>query len=401
MRLDIQGAGGGVIDYDSLTATAADVPEGLSFIGHGSDDEQTGTLPDMENMHGAPGRKADPTVPIHTALAVKAETDTTGDARILLEPPRGKYPGTDKSFVGCYPADIGISSEKIANGTTAAGIVGTYGSDGTATEEDIRSGKVGYSANGRVAGAATDFGNIIKTISAGESISFSKGFHGDSKITAQNLASQTSGNLESWQMLSGQHGYSNGQEVWGSMPDCGSAQFATGMSEGSDYYAFYKMPWGCYRNWEGIEGWAPEARLSKDAVRSYLGVSANKIIQGQTIAGIAGSVQVFKYECYQGNFAASSNYKAIWDPNEGRNFYYPTIHAYPSGFKEIYLVGWTGGGDMGVIYQGGAGHYFVGDGRFTYIHMANSGSLTFTNTDIEIPVSASGYYWIWVAGVSN
>ena len=300
MRLKMMG-GGGSVDYENLTASAADVPEGLTFIGNGSEDEQAGTLPNRENLGASPGCSSDPTVPIHSAVTVKTETDTQGNKRIMLAPPLGKYPGTAKAFVGCYPIDLGISSESIANGRTVAGVTGSYGSDSTVSDKDIRNGKVAYGSNGRVIGSAADYGKIIRTIGAGESVALNEGFYGESKVTAKDLASQTTGNLDAARMVSGQSGYSNGKKVSGSMVDRGVCQWAgrgghgdggmgEGTENGTEYYAFNNAPDGWYHN-QG-ESWSPELRLERYKVRDYLGVSASKILSGQCIADIWGTAPV-------------------------------------------------------------------------------------------------------------
>lgn len=300
MRLKMMG-GGGSVDYDGLTATASEVPEGLTFIGNGSEDEQTGTLPNREKMQGSPGIASDPTVPIHPAVAVRVEKDTVGSQRIILSPPRGKYPGTEKAFVGCYPLNLGIKPEIIANNNTVCGVTGTYGSDATASAKDVRNGKIVYGANGRMVGSAADKGKISRTIGAGESYTIEEGFYGAGKITAKDLASQTSGNLDSARMVSGQNGYSNGKKIWGSMADRGAYAWAGrgghgdgGMGEGNEngteYYAFNNAPDGWYHN-QG-DSWSPEIRLEKSKVRSYLGVDTSKILKGQCIAGVWGSAPV-------------------------------------------------------------------------------------------------------------
>ncbi len=300
MRLKMMG-GGGSVDHDGLTATAEDVLEGISFIGSGSDEEQTGTLPNMENMHGAPGRASDPTAPIHAAVSVKAEMDSTGRERILLAPPEGKYPGSERSFVGCYPVDLGINAEGIANGRTMAGVTGSYGSDSTVAAKDIRNGKVAYEKNGRIVGDASDFGSISRTISAGESFAISEGFYGEGKVAAKDLASQTPGNLDGARMVSGQNGYANGKKVSGSMADRGAHQwagrgghgdsgFGSGTENGVEYYAFNNAPDGWYHN-QG-DRWSPELRLEKSVVRSALGVDASKILKNQCIADVWGSAPI-------------------------------------------------------------------------------------------------------------
>lgn len=411
MRLDIQGAGGGVIDYDSLTATAADVPEGLSFIGNGSDDEQTGTLPDMSKMRDSPGVSDDQkNVPTHYAKTSLWAVDTNGNVRLNISPPHGIYPGDKAAYVSCNPSEIGIDADKIANGMTIGLIRGTYGNDATASAEDVREGKVAYGKNGRMSGGAKDYGSVNRTLAAGEYYSISKGMYGAGKVTAKDLASQTPGNLDAARMVSGQNGYSNGNRVWGGMVDRGSYAWAgrgghgaSGIGEGSengvDYYAFNNVPDGWYHN-QG-DNWSPELRLERSTVRNYLGVAADKIILGQTIAGITGNAKVFKYSSWSGSITASSDVKAIYDPNVSRNFYYKTFHCYPFGFREIHLVAWTGNGDAGFLYPGGSGHYFISSGSYKYTHMANGGSLIFTNTDIEIPCGTNGTYWVFIAGVSS
>lgn len=289
MRLKMMG-GGGSVDYENLTASAADVSEGLRFIGNGSDDEQTGTLPNRENLSTSPGCSSDPTVPIHSAVTVKTETDTQGNKRILLAPPLGKYPGTAKAFVGCYPIDLGISSESIANGRTVAGVTGSYGSDSTAAAKDIRNGKIAYGASGRIVGSAADYGKIIRTIDAGESVTLSEGFYGESKVTAKDLASQTPGNLESGKMLAGQYGYSNGQKVSGSIVSYKDYAYAKGLgggNDGTEYWAFNGAPAGYYYN--SGNDWAPELRLAKSKVREALNISADNIRKGVVVGGITGA----------------------------------------------------------------------------------------------------------------
>ncbi len=358
MRLKMMG-GGGSVDYDNLTATASDVPEGLSFIGRGSDDEQTGALPNMENMHGAPGRASDPTVPIHAAVSVKTEMDSVGNKRILLAPPRGKYPGTERAFVGCYPVDIGISSEKIANGESIAGIDGSYGSDSTVSTKDIRNGKVAYGKNGRIVGDASDFGKITRTISAGESLTLSEGFYGESKITAKDLASQTSGNLDASRMVSGQNGFSNGKKVNGSMADRGAYQwagrgghgdggFGSGVENGVPYYAFNNAPDGWYHN-QG-DGWSPELRLERSTVRASLNIYADNIRKGVTVADIVGTwygnKACISAMAYRGFGVSTSEYETYNEqsftmPANGTVYYGGCCARY--GTSEVRCEIWRGG----------------------------------------------------------
>ena len=363
MRLKMMG-GGGSVDYDSLTATAADVPEGLSFIGSGSDEEQTGTLPNMENAHGAPGRTSDPTVPIHTAVSVRTERDTYGNARIILAPPKGKYPGSERSFVGCYPIDLGLSAEKIANGHTIAGVTGSYGSDSTVAAKDIRNGKIAYGTGGRIVGSASDFGKIVRTIGAGESVTLSEGFYGESKVTAKDLASQTAGSLDAARMVSGQSGYANGKKVSGSMADRGAYQwagrgghggggFGSGTESGVEYYAFNNAPDGWYHN-QG-DAWGPELRLEKSVVRNYLNIYTSHIRKGVTVADVVGTwygdkacISAFAYRGFGVSSSEWDTYKesSFTMPADG-TVYFGGVTAHYGGAPAVRCEIWRGGTRMG------------------------------------------------------
>lgn len=90
-------------------------------------------------------------------------------------------------------------------------------------------------------------------------------------------------------ILSGQSAYIKGSKVNGNMPNRGEAQNAGGFGEGSDYYSMNNIPYGYYP--QSNNGWAPEIRISKDTVRNNLGITADKIVSGQSIAGVAGNAQ--------------------------------------------------------------------------------------------------------------
>lgn len=303
MRLKMMG-GGDSVDYDALTAMAADVPEGLIFIGQGSDEEQIGSLPDRRNMHGAPGYSdADQDVPVHQAVMVSTTRNTYGETQVVLAPPRGKFPGDTSAFVGCSPSDIGVTAEKVANGQTAAGIKGTYGADGNLTSADLKEGKIGYGANGKVSGGAADYGAVSKTLAAGESYTINKGFYGAGKVTAKDLASQTDGDATAPYLLEKLKAWVKGKIVTGSMVDrrnlgsspgisssyknvpthAGSDQQVNTATDGKQYFSICP-PSGYYPG-----GGAAYVGVLLSTVATAVGATASKIIKGQTIAGVAGT----------------------------------------------------------------------------------------------------------------
>lgn len=303
MRLKMM-AGGDSIDYDVLTTAAKDVPEGLIFIGAGSEDAQTGTLPNMENMHGAPGYSInDPNVPVHQAVMATTTKNTYGETQIVLAPPHGKYPGDTMAFVGCAPSAVGVMPEIIANGRNAAGVRGNYGADGDLSAADLRAGKVGYGANGRVPGGAGDYGKISKTLAAGESYTINEGFYGIGKVTAKDLASQTDGNATSPYLLENLKAWVKGKLIIGAMKHLTNATTITHSSSNStkvilgDEMYISKNSDNVERlqiRYNGAEGFITGNTLFGVALSkaiSALDIAASKIIKGQSIAGISGTAR--------------------------------------------------------------------------------------------------------------
>lgn len=71
----------------------------------------------------------------------------------------------------------------------------------------------------------------------------------------------------------------------------GQWQYGAGMGEGNDssgdYYAINAMPEGYYTS--NGAAWAPEARITKAKLREHLGITADKIKAGESIAYVNGS----------------------------------------------------------------------------------------------------------------
>lgn len=281
--------GGDTIDYDALTATAADVPEGLTFIGEGSEEEQTGTLENRENMHGAPGFSPSwPNVPVHQSVRVIATTDTNGDKQIAVAPPRGKYPGNWNAYVGIYPAEIGIEPEVIANGEKVGGVTGTFGRDSTAAGADVRDGKVYYDKNGRQIGSAGDYAAAAATLKCGEVYNIQKGFHQAGKVTAASLSSQTQPKegdaaAAAAQILEGYGAWVNGAYRDGSMPDKGNVAASDSKADDDSSTLRFTVPeTGRYTKGNYLS-------RTYAQIRTALGIVASVIKNGTTIAGLKGT----------------------------------------------------------------------------------------------------------------
>ena len=370
-------AGGDSVDYESLTASPGEVMEGKGFLGAGSDEVQTGTVKDRSQRGTSPGIEGDETIPVHQSASSRFVTDTNGANRLIMCPPDGIYPGEDV-YVGDAPEDLGIVAEKIAYGQEIGNIHGKFTEDGTAAARDMRAGKRAYVKGHVVDGALADKGSIYKELSAGETYTIGEGVYSEGRVVAKNLSSQTQGTAAAGNILSGKTAWVNGNKVTGSMANRGQYQYG-GMGEGSDYYAINSLPEGAY--FKNGDSWAPEARISKSTLRSYLGVSAGKIAKGQSIAGVTGS--------WYGNKATIG--ASAYDSRSASDNYAEQSFTMPAS-GTVYYGGCAGGwyypdGDTNAtcaIYKNGSvvnnanissGNYTFRGGMFNRSFSANAGDV--------------------------
>lgn len=87
----------------------------------------------------------------------------------------------------------------------------------TASASDILSGKVTVDVEGEaVTGTMPNNGAVTKSLAAGESYTITKGFHdGSGKVTANSLASQTSGTATAADIVSGKTAWVGGNKLTG------------------------------------------------------------------------------------------------------------------------------------------------------------------------------------------
>ena len=88
-------------------------------------------------------------------------------------------------------------------------------------------------------------------------------------------------------VLSGKvFGSGGSAKATGTMPDRGQYQYGT-FGSGTDYVAINALPEGYYHS-DG-QYWAPEARISNSDMASGIGLTAAKLLKGQTVLGITGT----------------------------------------------------------------------------------------------------------------
>ncbi len=212
-----------------------------------------------------------------------------------------------------------MTADKIASGQTAAGVAGTYDADGTVSASDMKAGIVAYAKGKKVTGKQTDYGNVSKTLKAGESYSINEGFYGAGKIVAATLASQTAATATAAQIKAGQTAWVNGSRVAGTAKDYGSVtkELAAGESYtiGAGLYSAGKIA-------------AKSLASQQSAIVKLYNIKADRIVQGYQIAGVQGtSPQTFDF---------GDTYK--WPDNT--TFTYPNTNAWDFNYLDTEHGNW-------------------------------------------------------------
>ena len=202
---------------------------------------------------------------------------------------------TSKIYQVGNNADIQVK-DKLGN-ITANPIQTIYAcssGDGDATANQILSGRTAWVKGKKVTGTMPNRGAVNQTINAGGSYTIPAGYHnGSGKITASSLSSQTQANATAAQILSGRTAWVNGTKVTGNMPNRASSSNVTGDTawhyNNRIYFAtdYGYYPAANYGNFSNVS----EKYISYSSLASVIGLSANKILEGNTILGITGTVE--------------------------------------------------------------------------------------------------------------
>ena len=137
----------------------------------------------------------------------------------------------------------------------------------------------------------SDNGAVTYSLDAGQDYIIPQGYHnGNGKITANSLASQTNANATSKQILSGRTAYVNGNKITGSMTNRDAITPAVSVVISEDT-AYVRLSNGAYLT-NSSSGY-PEVSISQEALAAAIGLTADKIIVGNTILGIAGTASKY------------------------------------------------------------------------------------------------------------
>ncbi len=241
-----------------------------------------------------------------------------------------------KTSVAAAVTAKGVTTAADATFATIAANIGKIStgvdtSDATATAVNVLSGKTCYVKGAKVTGKMTNRGAVTQALNAGGSYTIPAGYHnGSGKVTANSLAGQTNGTAGVSDIVSGKTAWVNGARVTGGMKafpdgayggrhDSSNDQPFGALSlndngriqakEGGFYYkGFFSAPETDYITLGQMFG------ISESSIKNAIGLTADKIVQGNTILGVAGTGGSRKISgsdviVYSNKYSASSWYR--------------------------------------------------------------------------------------------
>ena len=232
-------------------------------------------------------------IPSDSSGAVSIKVDSV---TVPVKKPNGSAVTNFKQN-GVYPLTYYNSVFILASGGT---------DDVSFSASDLLTGKSANDSNGeKVNGTMPNKGAITASINCGGSYTIPAGYHnGSGKVTANSLASQTGANATAGDILKNKTAWVNGSKITGSMPNLtADTQIqhesnnstkvipADGAFIGNNTDGVKRMGF----RYNGADGYITRNTLfgyPMSALMNDLGITADKIVSGNTIGGIAGTATI-------------------------------------------------------------------------------------------------------------
>ena len=163
---------------------------------------------------------------------------------------------------------------------------------GNAAQSSVLSGNTFTSTSGiKIAGTMPDNGAVAPSaLAAGGSYTIPAGYHnGSGKVTAQSLATMTaSGDATAGEILSGKKAYVDGNLITGTIPTkSGTADMSSKIASWYNSNLLIQGPAG-YHPSNNSNGFY-DIQVTGTTAASKLGITASKILKGQSIGPISGT----------------------------------------------------------------------------------------------------------------
>ena len=162
--------------------------------------------------------------------------------------------------------------------------------DANATAGNILVDKTAYVNGAKITGTMPNKGAVTANLNCGGSYTIPAGYHnGSGKVTANSLASQTSANATAGDILKDKTAWVNGSKLTGTIDNKGAITAGNSIIQSGDK-VYCRMPRGAYLT-NASSGY-PEISYPQGDVAAALGLTADKIVSGNTIGGINGTATV-------------------------------------------------------------------------------------------------------------
>ena len=177
--------------------------------------------------------------------------------------------------------------------------------DANATAGNILIDKTAYVNGAKITGTMPNKGAVTASLNCGGSYTIPAGYHnGSGKVTANSLASQTSANATTGDILKNKTAWVNGSKITGAMPNLSADTPIQHESNNSTKViqadgAFIGNNTDGVRRigfrYNGADGYITRNTLfgyPMSDLMNTLGITADKIVAGNTIGGISGTATV-------------------------------------------------------------------------------------------------------------
>ena len=268
---------------------------------------------------------------------------------------------------------------------------GTGSDECTASKAQVLTGYTAVTSDSgdeAVEGTMPNNGEQSATLKFGQSKQIPAGYTPGGTVTAADLASQTGATAAANQISSGKTAWVNGQKVTGTLTERGQYQSGGAAFTGS-YFAVNSLPEGIYR--KNGASWAPEARCTADQLRNVLGITAGNIKKGETIAGVSGNVEEYKYyqaDVYAGSRDAFTNIDGTLQRCyviEVSDFSFTPISVVVSAYiNHAYMTAYDG-------------YHYLEMPRSAYYNIDGTTAIM-TKGKVRVPVSEAGTYTVRIVG---
>ena len=221
--------------------------------------------------------------------------------------------------------------------------------DANATAGNILVDKTAYVNGAKITGTMPNKGAMTASLNCGGSYTIPAGYHnGSGKVTANSLASQTSANATAGDILKNKTAWVNGGKITGAMPNLSAdtpiqhesnnstkviqadGAFIGNNTDGVQRIGFRYNGAGGYITGNTLFGY-PMSDL-----RNILGITANKIVAGNTIGGIAGTATIQSLGGAQMRSGTTTLLK-----RSNSNTYVIDLTSELNGFSPSFIFGYT------------------------------------------------------------